>query len=179
MCDFETLRARIVPIPKQMELTEGKALRVDLFSKFCIEIPEAEYGPFVGAKEKLTKYLVANGFAVMDVNGLPARLAEEQGIVNGKTGFILPFDMSEIPVEEIYKGVKKFKCTPRESHYDEILSPGKSNYEYNENEIVEVKVLRNFFDLERNEMSIQGTRYGVKRSRARHLEELNLVETME
>ena len=30
--------------------------------------------------QALTKYLVANGFAVMDVNGLPARLAEEQGI---------------------------------------------------------------------------------------------------
>lgn len=106
-------------------------------------------------------------------------VAAEQGVENGKTGFILPFDMSEIPVEDIYKGVKKFKYTPRESHYDEILSPGKSEYEYSDDELVEVKVLRNFFDLERNEMSIQGTRYGVKRSRARHLEELNLVETME
>lgn len=106
-------------------------------------------------------------------------VAEEQGIVNGKNGFILPFDMSEIPVEEIYKGVKKFKYAPRESHYDEILSPGKSDYEYNENDIVEVKVLKNFFDLERNEMSFQGDRYGVKRIRASRLEELNLVETME
>lgn len=106
-------------------------------------------------------------------------VAAEQGVENGKTGFILPLDMSEIPVEEIYKGVRKFKYTPRESHYDEILAPGKSDYEYNEGELVEVKVLRNFFDLERNEMSIQGTRYGVKRSRARHLEDLKLVETME
>ena len=106
-------------------------------------------------------------------------VAEEQGIVNGKNGFILPMDMSEIPVEEIYKGVRKFKYTPRDSHYDEILAPGKSEYEYNDDELVEVKVLKNFFDLERNEMSIQGTRYGVKRSRARHLEGLNLVETME
>ena len=106
-------------------------------------------------------------------------VAAEQGVENGKTGFILPFDMSDIPVEEIYKGVRKFKYTPRESHYDEILAPGKSEYEYNDDELVEVKVLKNFFDLERNEMSIQGTRYGVKRSRARNLEELNLVETLE
>ena len=106
-------------------------------------------------------------------------VAAEQGVENGKTGFILPFDMSEIPVEEIYTGVRKFKYTPRESHYDEILAPGKSEYEYSDDELVEVKVLRNFFDLERNEMSFKGTRYSVKRSRARHLEELNLVETME
>jgi glycosyltransferase involved in cell wall biosynthesis len=106
-------------------------------------------------------------------------VAAEQGVENGKTGFILPFDMSEIPVEEIYKGVKRFKYTPRESHYEEILAPGKSEYEYNDDESVEIKVLKNFFDLERNEMSIQGTRYNVKRSRARYLEGLNLVETME
>ena len=106
-------------------------------------------------------------------------VAAEQGVENGKTGFILPFDMSEIPVEEIYKGVKKFKYTPRESHYDEILSPGKSDYAYSPDDMVTVKVLQNFFDLERNQMSIQGTQYDVTRSRAKHLEGLRLVETME
>ena len=60
MCDFETLRARIVPIPKQMDLTEGAALKVYNFSKFSLEIPEAEFGPFVGAREKLTKFLTTN-----------------------------------------------------------------------------------------------------------------------
>ena len=30
-------------------------------------------------------------------------VAQEQGIVDGVTGFILPFDMSRIPVKEIYK----------------------------------------------------------------------------
>ena len=60
MRDFETLRARIVPIPKQMDLTEGAALKVNNFSKFCLEIPEAEFGPFVGAREKITKFLTTN-----------------------------------------------------------------------------------------------------------------------
>ena len=106
-------------------------------------------------------------------------VAAEQGVENGKTGFILPFDMSEIPVEEIYQGVKKFKYTPRESHYDEILSPGESDYAYSPDDMVTVKVLQNFFDLERNQMSIQGTQYDVTRSRAKHLEGLKLVETME
>lgn len=106
-------------------------------------------------------------------------VAEEQGVVNGKTGFILPFDMSSIPVEEIYKGLKKFKVTPRESHYDEILSPGKSDYEYDSNGTTTIRVLTNFFDLERNCMSIQGTQYEVTHKRAAYLEDLNLVEVVE
>ena len=106
-------------------------------------------------------------------------VAREQGVENGKTGFILPFDMSEIPVADIYKGVKKFKYTPRESHYEEILSPGKPDYKYDENELIQIKVLTNFFDLERNEMSIAGTRYEVTRKRGEHLEKLNLVEVLE
>lgn len=103
-------------------------------------------------------------------------VAKEQGVEDGKTGFILPFDMSEIPVQSIYKGVKKFKYAPRESHYEEILSPGKSDYKYDMNGKVTVKVLTNFFDLERGEMSLKGTKYEVTRTRAEKLASLDLVE---
>ena len=101
-------------------------------------------------------------------------VAKEQGVEDGKTGFILPFDMSEIPVQSIYKGVKKFKYAPRESHYEEILSPGKSDYKYDVK--VTVKVLTNFFDLERGEMSLKGTEYEVTCTRAEKLASLDLVE---
>ena len=106
-------------------------------------------------------------------------VAKEQGVENGKTGFILPFDMSEIPVDEIYKGVKKFKVTPKESHYEQILSQGESDYVYDEKSLVMIKVLTNFFDLERNEMSIHGTKYEVTRERGVYLEGLKLVEILE
>lgn len=106
-------------------------------------------------------------------------VAEEQGVVNGKTGFILPFDMSEIPVDDIYKGLKKFKYTPRESHYEEILSSGKPDYKPDASADVYIKVLQNFFDLERNSMSINGEEYVVSRKRGEHLEDLGLVEIME
>ena len=106
-------------------------------------------------------------------------VAKEQGVENGKTGFILPFDMSEIPVDDIYKGVKKFKCEPRESHYEQILSPGKSDYEYDEKGIIVAKVLKNFYDIERADMSIQGMEYEVTRERGEYLESLGLVEVRE
>lgn len=106
-------------------------------------------------------------------------VAEEQGVVNGKTGFILPFDMSEIPIDDIYKGLKRFKYTPRESHYEEILSPGKPEYHISETDPVTVKVITNFYDLERDKMSLKGETYEVIRKRADKLEELHLVEILE
>lgn len=106
-------------------------------------------------------------------------VAAEQGIENGKTGFILPFDMSEIPVDAIYKGFRKFKYTPRESHYEEVLSPGESDCAYSPDDIVPIRVKMNFFDLERDQMSVQGVQYDVTRKRAQHLEGLGLVEALE
>ena len=106
-------------------------------------------------------------------------VAGEQGVENGKTGFILPFDMSAIPVDGIYKGLKKFKYTPRESHYEQVLSPGASEYHYSPDDIVTVRVRANFFDIERKEMSIAGTEYKVTRKRGDYLESLKLVEVMD
>lgn len=60
MCDINTLRNRIVPIPKNIKLCDGNGLKLDCFSKFCLSIPEAAYGPFVGTREKLTKYLTTH-----------------------------------------------------------------------------------------------------------------------
>jgi glycosyltransferase involved in cell wall biosynthesis len=106
-------------------------------------------------------------------------VAQEQGIVDGVTGFILPFDMSEIPVDKIYKGVKRFKCEPRESHYEQILAKGKSEYENKKAEKVTVKVKTNFFDLELDRAAIKGEEYSVRRERGEHLEDLGLVEVID
>lgn len=153
----------------------------------CLK-PRLDILDFVAKADYLVQLSDSEGYSYSIVEALSVGtpvictefgVAAEQGVVNGKTGFILPFDMSHIPVEDIYNGVRKFKCTPRESHYDEILVPGKSDYEYVPDGLVNIRVLKNFFDLERDSMSLQGERYDVTRSRAKHLEELKLVETME
>ena len=106
-------------------------------------------------------------------------VAAEQGVENGKTGFILPFDMSEIPVEDIYKGVKKFKYAPRESHYEQILAEGKSNYRKDPSAIVKVKTLKHYIDLQLKRDVMAGEVFEVRLDRAEHLEGLNLVEIIE
>ena len=106
-------------------------------------------------------------------------VAAEQGVENGKTGFILPFDMKEIPVDDIYKGVKKFKYTPRESHYEQILAEGKSNYRKDPSAIVKVKTLKHYIDLQLERDVWVGEVLEVRLDRAEQLENLNLVDILE
>lgn len=103
-------------------------------------------------------------------------VAEEQGVINGKTGFILPFDMSNIPVEAIYKGLKKFKLEPRESHYETILSPGKSDYTEEHKDTVMVKVIQVYRDLQIGRVMKVGEMFDAKRDRADHLVGMGLAE---
>jgi len=106
-------------------------------------------------------------------------VAEEQGIVNGKNGFILPMDMSEIPVDAIYKGVRKFKCAPRESHYETILSPGECEFAQRKDDDVEVRCCKTYNDIELKRLVKTSERLIMKRERADHLEGMGLVEILE
>lgn len=106
-------------------------------------------------------------------------VAEEQGIVNGVTGFILPFDMKEIPIEAICKGVKKFKVAPRESTYDKVLSKGTTDIDEWLEKDVTVQVRKAYFDIQLNKAMAYGDRFIVKRQRAEYLSNLNLVDILE
>lgn len=92
-------------------------------------------------------------------------VAAEQGVVNGKTGFILPFDMSEVPIDAIYKGLRKFTCAPRESHYETVLAKGKA--EVNErNDIVTMEVVQRYNDLQLGRVLDRGEVIDVTPERA-------------
>ena len=103
-------------------------------------------------------------------------VAGEQGVVNGKTGFILPFDMSDIPIDAIYNGVRKFTVAPRQSHYETVLVKGKAQYENDRKDTVNVKTVKHYFDLERNRNSYIGEVHEVSWERAEKLADLGLVE---
>lgn len=93
-------------------------------------------------------------------------VAAEQGVVNGKTGFILPFDMSEVPVDAIYKGLKKFTCMPRESHYETVLVKGKAKYAEVRKGTVTVQARVRYNDLELGCVVEKGEAIDVKPERA-------------
>lgn len=105
-------------------------------------------------------------------------VAGEQGVVNGKTGFILPMDMSEIPLDAIRRGVKKFKVEPRESHYETVLAEGKAELEGDElpGETVKVMARVRYRDLELGRSVNPGEMLYVTPPRADKLTGLGLVE---
>lgn len=106
-------------------------------------------------------------------------VAEEQGIVNGKNGFILPMNMEILPIDEIYKGVKRFKVEPRESHYETVLSPGKAEYDDERDKQVTIRIKQPYLDMEMNKVVYVNEVYRVTRRRADHLADLKYAEILE
>ena len=103
-------------------------------------------------------------------------VAEEQGIVNGKTGFILPMDMKNIPIDAIYKGVKKFTYTPNESHYETVLVKGKAKIDEDYNKPIKVRCKRTYHDIQLNALQNPGDEHEVSMRRAEKLLDMGLVE---
>lgn len=93
-------------------------------------------------------------------------VAKEMGIVNEKNGFILPFDMKDIPINAIYKGLPKFKYTPKPDRWSELLAPGESQYQKDFKINVKIKCVTDYFDLELNRQIKKGEQLEVNKIRA-------------
>lgn len=106
---------------------------------------------------------------------------KELGIGNGKNGFVVNFDMSNVPVEEIYKGVPKFTYKPKESNWEKFLAKGKSTYEEEKNAPVKVRALINFNDMDNDGILREKNKseWICDRERAEYLESKNAVEIIE
>lgn len=76
----------------------------------------------------------------------PIPCFEEMGVKNKVQGYILPFDMSNIPVEEIYKEIPKFKFEAPKDIYDELLIDEPTTYK--PSEVIKVKAKRLYYDIE-------------------------------
>lgn len=92
----------------------------------------------------------------------------EIGAKDGENGYILPYDMTNIDVDKIYNGVKKFKYTPPKDRYDELLDKTPSTYEIHL-EDVEVKAVTGYEDIELKRFISGGTRFTTSRARADEL----------
>lgn len=73
---------------------------------------------------------------------------EEIGVVSGKNGFVLPFDMSIIPIPEIVKGLPAFKYTPKADTWDKVLAKGESQYQKDMLKQVQIVITKPYYDLQ-------------------------------
>lgn len=103
-------------------------------------------------------------------------VAHELGIIDGLNGYILPMDMKNIPLKDIYHGLKKFKYKAPEDRWGELLAPGVDEDAEDPNAPIVVKCRKVYFDIELGKMMAYGEEWECNRQRAERLEDLNLVE---
>lgn len=93
--------------------------------------------------------------------------------VNSINGFILDFDLSNVDLKAIYKGLPKFTYTPKKDNYSKLLSKSKSTYKSNKK--VKVKCIQNYNDIELNKEITKGCEYELPFARASYLQDEECV----
>lgn len=104
---------------------------------------------------------------------------KEIGVVHGKNGFILDFDMRNVPVDEIYTGLKKFAYKPLEDSWGDVLAEGESQYKKDLQTMVKVRCTRPYYDLELKRQMKKGDIYETNLVRAEMIEEAHYGIRME
>lgn len=145
--------------------------------------PKQNITDYIANADYLVQLSDAEGYCYTVVESLCAgtpvivtdfKVIHEIGVVDGVNGWVLPMDMHRIPIDDIYKGLKKFKYTPPADRWGELLVPGKCDED--SNRIVKVKCKRVYWDLEFKREMAYGEEWEVPMSRADKLLDLDLVD---
>ena len=98
----------------------------------------------------------------------------ELGIEDGKHGFILDFDMENVPIEKIYKGITPKAITFPEDRWGEILEEGERETERLK-EHKRLRCIKKFYDPKRKRTRERDERFSEEEWRANLLIDLKLV----
>jgi len=109
----------------------------------------------------------------------PIPCFEEMGVKTGKNGYILDFDMKNVPILDIYNKIPTFTYQPLKNNWLDKIVKVKGNYKEEKEMKVKVKVLYNFNDLECNVKRKVGETFICKKERAEYLESKKAVEILE
>ena len=110
------------------------------------------------------------------VTDLPSN--PDSQVVDGVNAWVLPFDMSEIPVEKIAKGLKRFKYKPREDGWGDILVKSESSWSEERGKTVTVEAVVKYLDLELNKVFEPGQTHECTRERGEDLEQKHLARIL-
>ena len=144
--------------------------------------PRLDIVDFIADADYLVQLSDTEGYCYSIVEALCAgtpvivtdfKVAHEIGIVNGVNGFILPMTMENLPIDEIYKGLKKFKYKAPEDRWGELLAPGTAEEDLDKP--VRVRCKKVYYDIEWERNMKYGEEWEVPMSRADKLLDLGLV----
>lgn len=99
----------------------------------------------------------------------PCEVFHELGIEDGKHGFIVDLDLNNVDPKKIYKGIPKFKYEAPDDRWDELLASGESTYLKDKQTIIEIEILKDFFDIEKMELVKRSTKIKTNKVRAEEL----------
>ena len=100
---------------------------------------------------------------------------KEIGCKHGENACICNIDLSNVDLELIKKGIKDFKYTPPKSNWGKYLN---NETNYNPNDLIKVKPLRNYTDIVLNKYLLRSQIYEMTKARASYLEAKGLVEVL-
>lgn len=95
----------------------------------------------------------------------------EIGVKDKENAFVLDYDLNNVPIQEIYKGLPKFEYKAKKDNYDKLLAKGENTYKKEMNKIVKVKSKKDYYDINFNRLINKGEIFEVNKIRAETLEE--------
>ena len=96
---------------------------------------------------------------------------EEMGVKSGENGYILNWNMHDIPVEDIYNNIPTFSFKAPKDIYDKLLVDKPTTYD--PNELYECRALKNYYDIVFNKQIKKGDILPEKIPRERAEELMN------
>lgn len=99
----------------------------------------------------------------------PCPVFHELGIKDGIHGHYVDWSLEDFDPEKIYKKLPKFKYDPPADRWDELLASGESTYIKDRNTIIEIEILKDFFDIEKGELMKRSTKIKTNKVRAEEL----------
>lgn len=95
---------------------------------------------------------------------------KEQGLVDGKNCYYIPFDMKNINIDKIVNKIPEYDGYVREDKWDKELVKSKSTYQKELKTMVKVKCINDYFDMELGELKTKKSKpYKVNKIRADEL----------
>lgn len=107
---------------------------------------------------------------------------KEMGVKNGINGYILDFNMTKVPINDIYNKIPKFEYKPLKNEWKDMIIKVKSNYKEDRNMKCKVKANEKFEgirDAERNVYPKAGDIWETSKERAEFLQSKGVIEIIE
>lgn len=104
----------------------------------------------------------------------------EMGVENGKNGYILDFDMKDIPILDIYNNIPDFEYQPLKNEWEDKIIKVESNYKEEREMKVKVKCVKanGYFDVELKRHINFSEEFILENERAEYLKEHKAIEIL-